>query len=916
MSNQTTDPEVLKNKQALIEKEGREKTSEDIHSITDNFRQVLQDLHENSMASLLTLAEQGDTKIDLEGDLDKRIQTLSILFQLMNLVEENAAVQFRRRMENEISPTSIRGSWAETFDRWKRQGLGEDEIAPLIRKLRLIPVLTAHPTEAKRISILELHRELYLLLVKKENQIWTETEKKAIDDTINALLERWWRSGEVYLEKPEISSERSNVMHYFTRVFPEALRISDQRLRYVWEANGFDPDKLSAPEHFPQIRFGSWVGGDRDGHPYVTAEVTAITLREHRKAALDLLHNMILQFARRISFSEIRNPVPAFFMKEIENISQTLGKAGAKALRRNPLEPWRQYVSLVLLKLDNTRAGIQSNPGTFYPNAAALLEDLKILRQSLLEIGGSKLAKDMLFPIERHVQCFGFHLAKLDIRQNSAFHEKALVQLLEYAAPENSVYSSWDEKRKVAFLTEELKSKRPFAVGGISIGPEADQVLACYTAVKGHVERYGDEGIGSFIVSMTRGLSDLLVVYLFMREVGLLERCFQVVPLFETIGDLQVSHQILDEFLSHPMSAQVRRKQGDIQEVMLGYSDSNKDGGIVASRWNIYQAEKKLTETADKHDLRLRFFHGIGGTISRGGGKYHRFLESMPRYAVSGEIKVTVQGETIAQQFANLLNATYNLEMLLSGLALQTGYKYHPPALTEFPLEALQTMADLSLKKYQGFINQADFITFYSQATPIDVLEQSKIGSRPARRTGQRSLDDLRAIPWVFSWNQARFNLTAWFGVGLALKTMREEHPGHYDVLKKFANIWPFLRYTLIHVETNLYNADLEMMKKYAALVEDDSLRSRFLEAIMQEHEESRLQIEALFGESAKSRRISLLDNVQRRKQALRNLHHLQLNQLKEWRQSLEKQNDQADALLTRLLMITTAISAGLKSTG
>lgn len=254
--------------------------------------------------------------------------------------------------------------------------------------------------------------------------------------------------------------------------------------------------------------------------------------------------------------------------------------------------------------------------------------------------------------------------------------------------------------------------------------------------------------------------------------------------------------------------------------------------------------------------------------------------------------------------------------MLLSGLALQTGYKYHPPALREFPLDALQTLADLALKKYQEFIAQPDFITFYSQATPIDVLEQSKIGSRPARRTGQRSLADLRAIPWVFSWNQARFNLTAWFGVGHALKSMRENHQDKYDDLKNFANVWPFLRYTIIHIETNLYNADLEMMKKYASMVEDDVLRSRFMEAILQEHEESRMQIEALFGEPAKSRRISLLDNVHRRKQALRNLHHLQLNQLKEWRMTREKQPDMSDSLLTRLLMITTAISAGLKSTG
>src|SRR5690554_2501571 len=255
----------------------------------------------------------------------------------------------------------------------------------------------------------------------------------------------------------------------------------------------------------------------------------------------------------------------------------------------------------------------------------------------------------------------------------------------------------------------------------------------------------------------------------------------------ETIDDLHASPEIMERYLSHPSVKLVKQANGTIQEVMLGYSDSNKDGGIVASRWNIYKAERSLTEVANRHGIKLRFFHGIGGTISRGGGKYHRFLDSMPLGSFSGEIKLTVQGETIAQQFANLVNATYNLEMLLAGASLQTGFYKYPVEPREYPVEALDLLNQLSLKHYQDLIQHPDFIRFYSECTPIDVLEQSKIGSRPSRRTGKRTLNDLRAIPWVFSWNQSRFNLTAWYGVGHALNTLQREHPQEFEALRSYA---------------------------------------------------------------------------------------------------------------------------------
>lgn len=902
-----------------IEETSMQKIREDLHALVSHFKQVLYDLDETAVAKTLSLLEDSISENkDIETEIpdEKLIQALSILFQVMNLVEENSAVQSRRQLENMLGPASIRGSWGETFEHWINKGVTEDEIAGLLPTLRITPVLTAHPTEAKRISILELHRELYLLLVKKENKIWTYMENKAIDSSIKVLLERWWRSGEVYLEKPSLASERNNVMHFFSKVFPEAVKLSDQRLKYVWQSYGFDPKKLSKPEAFPVIEFGSWVGGDRDGHPYVTADVTRETLLEHRKAALELVKRALLDLVREFSFSETKQEAPASLAEAINNYRMLFGSVGNNAVNRNPLEPWRQFINMMLLKLENTIQDKMETEGTFYPDSNALQCDLRILRNSLEEVGGERIINEWLFPVERLVLCFGFRLARLDIRQNSDFHNKAIEQMLRQAGFEDYEYTAWSEEKRIAFISNELKSNRPFVVSGTPLEPEAQQLLDCYKAIKQHVDRYGTEGLGSFIVSMTRGLSDLLLVYLFLREVGLTGLPLQVVPLFETIDDLKISDEVLDAYLSHPAVQKYTAGNNGIQEVMLGYSDSNKDGGIMASRWNIYETEIRLTEVANKHNTRLRFFHGIGGTISRGGGKYHRFLESMPRRTMSGEIKLTVQGESIAQQFANLLNATFNLEMLLAESGLQAGYIRFNCEKPDYPIKAVEKLAEITLQKYQELICHPDFIKFYSDVTPIDVLEQSKIGSRPARRTGKRSLADLRAIPWVFSWKQSSFNITGWYGIGSGLRILREEYPEFYQQIIDFAQTWPFLRYNLIQIETSLLNSDRDMMKEYARLVTDDQLRDTMVPLLMDEHQEGLNEIASILGRNIETRRVSMLYHVRSRKQPLIALHKLQIEKLIEWRKIKETNPEQAEHLLIQLLMITSAISGGLKSTG
>lgn len=900
-----------------IEQQGLEKTKNDIQFLVTCYIEMLLEINEPEISSIIQCALNNQENLNINKVEDEKvIQALSIYFQLINLAEENASTQFRRRIEDTFGMASIRGAWAETFLHWKNNGVTEKEMAELLPHLEITPVLTAHPTEAKRVSVLELHRELYLLLVKNENQVWSKSEKENLQAEIKAILERWWFTGELYLEKPDITSERNNALYYFNDVFPMALHQSDLRLKNSWLAMGFDPGLLSAPEKFPKLHFGSWIGGDRDGHPFVTAEVTKNTLLIHRNTALQILRHLMIKLGAKMTISDNLVAVPQGLKNAIADAALLFGETGKIAVNRNSRESWRKWTNLILLRLDNTISNKRNQQGIYYESAAQLQEDLLLLRQSLIEIGAQKIANDFLFQVERQVQCFGFHLAKLDIRQNSAYHEKAIDQILEAAGFETSNFSSWPEEQRLAFLNAELKINRPFLPTGISCGPEADNVLAYFRVLKEYIDSYGHEGVGSLIVSMTRGLSDLLIIYLFLREVGLLNYPLPVVPLFETIDDLQNGPDILDAFLNHTLTQQRLQMLDRFQEVMLGYSDSNKDGGILASRWNIYKAEDRLCEVGRKHDVQIRFFHGIGGTISRGGGKYHRFLESMPLKAVSGRIKLTVQGETIAHQFANPLNATYNLEMLLSGTARQLMLPKITDQSAAYPFAAIENLAQASLECFQKLLKHPDFLKFYYEATPIDILEQSNIGSRPSRRTGRRSLEDLRAIPWVFSWNQSRFGLTGWYGFGTALDQLQQKNPSDYQLLKSYANKWAFLKYFLIHVETNLLVAHPDIMKAYADLVTDEQLKTDFLNTLLPDYHLGLQHISNLLGEPIEKRRISRLENLQIRDKELVLLHQLQINYLKAWRKTREADPGLAEILQKKLFSTINSISSGLKNTG
>ena len=402
---------------------------------------------------------------------------------------------------------------------------------------------------------------------------------------------------------------------------------------------------------------------------------------------------------------------------------------------------------LLILKLPHA-AGSRDHKGT-YSRASELVADLERLYDSLAEIGARRIARRDVLPVLRAVEAFGFHLAVLDIRQNSRFHDLAMGQLMKLAGfPDD--FDRWDEKRRLEFIEGELASPRPFAQNDATAGPEADAVLSCYRLLVEHFNAHGPAGLGALIVSMTRRLSDLLVVYLLAREAGLARNTpeglvclLQVTPLFETPEDLEGAPAIMRAFLAHPVTRRsLQHMCGDAplsQQVMIGYSDSNKESGILASQWALHRAQAAITSVGEAAGVHIRFFHGRGGTISRGAGPTHRFLDALPAGAINGDLRVTEQGETIAQKYANAATANFNLELLLASTA---GASLRPPVAGDFARsnEAVDRLVEYSREVYEGFLKEPSFMEFYSQATPIDALESSSIGSRPARRTGQRTL--------------------------------------------------------------------------------------------------------------------------------------------------------------------------------
>jgi phosphoenolpyruvate carboxylase len=902
----------------------QQKVERDLAFLMDCFREVLDEAGEHDLAACLPWS--GHSCASSSGvQRERLLQAYSIAFHLLAMAEQNAAIQQQRQAESRDGLTAMQALWGQCLQQLVEAGVGPAQIASALPDIRIELVLTAHPTEAKRTIVLEHHRSLYLSLVKRENQMWTPYEQRAIRDEVKMLLSLLWRTGEIFLYKPDVAAERRNILHYLEQVFPDVVPVMDRRLQQTWSELALDASQLRGPDRLPRYGFSTWVGGDRDGHPLVTAAVTRDTLDDLRKRGLSLVRRHLEALMREVSLSDRIQPPPPALRARVDELATRLGARGLRIVDSEPDESCRQLVALMLARLPDEASTLES-----YADARELADDLRALYDALVAVGAGRIADAAVLPVIRVVRTFGFHLASLDIRQNSRFHDLALGQLLAAAGFARSDFADWDESARLDLIERELASSRPFVRAGVSAGAAADAVLDSLRVVAAHRATFGGAGLGSLIVSMTGDVSDLLVVYLFAREAGLtlpttegLACALPVVPLFETIEDLERSPGILRAFLNHSVTKRSleaqRREIGDretVQQVMVGYSDSNKDGGILASLWSVYRAEAALADVGRDAGVRVRFFHGRGGTVSRGGGPEHRFVKAIHPHALGGDLRLTEQGEAIEQKYANRLVAAYNLELLAAGVTRATLLsRYH--AERPHSLEPIMDwLAERSRRAYVELLERDGFVTFFRQATPIDVIEQSRIGSRPSRRTPSSSLVDLRAIPWVFSWSQARFYLPGWYGVGTALAALQSEMPGAVDDLSRHLTTWAPLHYALSNAATAVAATDITIMREYAALVEDPAIRANLFDAIATELALTRRMLERVYGAELGERRPGIRDSLEIRRAPLHVLHREQISLLREWRR-LRATGEHVDAtVLNELLLTVNAIAGALGATG
>ena len=903
-----------------------EKIDQDTQYLVECFIEVLGELGDAGVADVLPWGEHSSPAMAggsrSHHEVERELQVLSIGYHLLNIVEETASAQARRERENALGNLHEPGLWGNGLQKLVDAGFTPDQIAKALESFEVDIVLTAHPTEAKRPPVLRQHRALYKEFSRLEFPHWTKSEQTSIRDRIKVILERLWRTGEMYLEKPGVLSELENILDYFVMIFPQAIFLLRQRLEGAWVDAGLPLEELPKAYPGPILRFGNWVGGDRDGHPLVTPKVTRTTLERLRQNAIRVVRLRLESLLDNLTLSDLFQTPPQSLLDANKAFSGVLPAHDEDGVPYTH-EPWRQYVYFLLKKLMNSG----EFGTTSYAKPSELSSDLVLLRESLEAVGANRLAKAEIDPLIMHLEIFGLHLAALDIRQNSEYHAKAASQMLAAAGIQDADYASWTGEQRLAFLQKELTTLRPLVPRKTALGTEATNVLGYFQIVADHISAYGPEGIGNFIVSMTRNCSDLLVMYLFAREVGLLRvedgnicSDISIVPLFETLSDLDNSAGIMREFLASPIAKNTLRMengQTPKQEVMVGYSDSNKDAGIFASHWALNRAQRALEQIGDEHGVNITFFHGRGGTFSRGAGPIHRFLESLPGGSLRGQIRMTEQGEVIAQKFGNLQTAAYNLELLVAGSTVAALKHSTKPADDEREIAICNRLSELSSATYRSLLESPGFLEFWSRATPIDALELSFIGSRPTRRTGQRTIEDLRAIPWVFSWTQARFYLTGWYGVGTALKQLKEEDADGFAYIKSRRATSSFVQYVLNNAETSLASADTSIMTQYGQLVPEVEIRERQLNQIISEHDLTEAMLDDFFDAERSARRPRLVKTLDMRAEGLRRLHSRQISLLEQWRSLLAKgRTQEADVLFPLLLLSINAIAGAERTTG
>ncbi|KMK65681.1 phosphoenolpyruvate carboxylase [Puniceibacterium sp. IMCC21224] len=843
------------------------------------------------------------------------LQALGTWHQLLAIAREFDAVQMRREIERASSARAIPGSFADVVGRAADRGLTTERMNNALSRLRVCPTMTAHPTETKRVTVLEIHRRIYRRLTDLLGRAWAPREQEAYLQALMGEIELLWLTGELRLEKPTVAQEVSWGLYFFREVLFTALPALHDTLNHALG------DHYSGVRPGPFLRFSSWIGGDRDGNPHVTADVTRDALTEYRNAAIKSYRPALADLCRDLSISRSTTNVPQGFLATVAAQLDLCGGSAEETRLHNTAEPFRQCATALLLRLDAT---LTPDSGVTPFASAREFEGLvALLDDALCAAGAERAAARRTGPLLRRIQTFGFCTVSLDIRQNATVINRTVAAVLSArdASPVPPINTPEWSRRLTDCLSDAPLDLTTFR----DLPDEARETLDLFALVT-QARARDRQSIGTVILSMTTSADDIFAVYLLARWTAPRAACdaptgIEVVPLLETIDDLRAATDILDTLFSNRAVRRAVREAGDVQEIMLGYSDSNKDGGFLTSNWELSKAQTAVRRTGEKHRVRVSFFHGRGGSVSRGGAPAGRAIAAQPVGTVDGRLRVTEQGEIVSAKFANRGTALGNLEHLCAAVLRHTIEPDSDRQQAETPEfnEAFEALSGLAQVRYLDLVRAPSFVDYFHEASPVDELALLKIGSRPAKRfgTGARDLADLRAIPWVFAWSQNRHMLSGWYGIGSALSSFtRVRGDSGKDLLQRMFDRSRLFRLVIDEAEKVLFQSDMEIARAYARLVQDSDTRARVLSRIEAEHALTRSMILSVTGGTELAQRFPVFrEQVQGISAQMGGVHHLQIDLLDRVRRV--GGSDHADpADVDALLMSIHVISTGLGWTG
>jgi phosphoenolpyruvate carboxylase len=857
--------------------------------------------------------------------LSQIIRAFNIYFSLINIAEETVNLRQRRRAV-ERGRHMWPGSFHDTLIQLRDQGVKGDELQVLLDRLCFLPVITAHPSEAKRRTIKGALRNIFLSIQELENTrgMYRDEANQRLANQIRVL----WKTDEVRTFKLDVRDEIRSGLSYFPQSLFQAVTQVYRNFRTsLHDVYGEEAAGLKAPSF---IRFGSWIGGDRDGHPGVTTEVTALAWRMQAITAYEEYAHRLDALSDQLSLSSrLCRPSEDFLasLEEDASIAQLL--FGGRP-NPHPQEPYRRKLEVMRFRIRRnlmlTQRAIDGVDVSFeepgYASVQHFLRDLSLIRDSLIGHGDQAIAESELQDLIQLVETFGFHLLQLDIRQESTRHTEATAEILQAAI--GADYLALDEAARLQMLSDAIASSNALQFDATRLSAATQETLRVFQLIAHMRRTLGAECFGRYVISMTHTASHILEVMLLASQAGLAGRMagnwychIGVSPLFETIGDLKHSETVLGQLYGMPVYKHLLEAYGEGQEVMLGYSDSCKDGGILASSWNLYEAQKRIMALSDKHGIPCRLFHGRGGTLGRGGGPTHEAILAQPPGTVRGELKLTEQGEVLFYKYNNMETAVYELTLGVTGVLKASTHLIRPAKNDR--KDYLGIMDELSREGeavYRSLTEQTPgFLDYFYEATPVREIGMLNIGSRPShRKKGDRSLSSVRAIGWVFAWGQSRQALPAWYGIGGGIAAWRGTDPTRLAKLQKMYLEWPYFRALLANAQMALYKTDMGIAREYAGLCDSPKVGQRVYELIRQHQQQTIGQIMQVADvsellEETPQLSFSLADRLS----YLDPLNHIQVVLLRKLR---AEPADQESPWLEPLLRSINAIAAGMRNTG